>query len=549
MTSNLKRSSKFTRRNLLQGFSAAVALTPITRRAKAALPMVQASGYVFEDLNLNGQRAPDQAGLPGVMISNGRDVVLTDDTGRWSLVAKPGESIFVIKPSAWSVPIDAYGIPRASVRIPSEASLMANSIDFPLRRSPELKEFDVLLVADTQPSNQIELEYVHRTLLSGLNGKWVDFAIHHGDVVGDDLSLFGSYLETLRKTGITWYHCPGNHDADFNDRQKAFVQWNAHFDLTHYAFQYAGVTFILLNNVEPIDSVGGSRPYIGRVGTKQLDFVRNVLSHLPDDMLVVSSMHIPLLSFEDSRDPSDNTVDRDELLKILAKQRRSISFAGHSHTTEHHYLTQGCGHEAHHHQVLTALCGAWWGGEPDIHGIPTSDSRDGTPKGFHVLSIKGDNYCTKFHPCGITESRAIRVSTEIPPSIRPSTELASLSSSLLPLPESKPLLLVNVFDGGPQTDVTYRVEGLGNAPQKMERVARVDPYISALYSQDPTLWKSWVEPAPSSHIWSAPLPQEALIDGRRVIVSVIGEYGDIHNSEFTIRLDDVRRMGMLELAP
>ena len=78
-----------------------------------------------------------------------------------------------------------------------------------------------------------------------------------------------------------------------------------------------------------------------------------------------------------------------------------MSFAGHLHATEHHYLGEAegfTGPQPHHHHVLTAASGSWWSGPADHRGIPFADSVDGTPNGFHVLAVSGNRYVTRFVP-------------------------------------------------------------------------------------------------------------------------------------------------------
>ena len=41
-------------------------------------------------------------GIAGVMVSNGRDVVITDDDGRWSLPVDAGDTIFTVTPPHWT---------------------------------------------------------------------------------------------------------------------------------------------------------------------------------------------------------------------------------------------------------------------------------------------------------------------------------------------------------------------------------------------------------------------------------------------------------------
>src|SRR5262245_13345521 len=123
-----------------------------------------ASGVVFEDRRGDGQRRPGDRGVRGVMVSNGRDVVLTDADGRWQLPLAEGDSVFVIKPPHWATPVDG-ALPRFSYlhqprgtpagvhyRYPVVAPTHAlpRSIDFPLRRQAEPRQFEALLLADSQ---------------------------------------------------------------------------------------------------------------------------------------------------------------------------------------------------------------------------------------------------------------------------------------------------------------------------------------------------------------------------------------------------------------
>jgi hypothetical protein len=59
-----------------------------------------AKGTVFD-----GDSIP-RPGVPDVMVSNGLDVVRTSADGTWSLPVRYGDSLFVIKPSGWALPVD-----------------------------------------------------------------------------------------------------------------------------------------------------------------------------------------------------------------------------------------------------------------------------------------------------------------------------------------------------------------------------------------------------------------------------------------------------------
>ena len=108
------------------------------------------------------------------------------------------------------------------------------------------------LIADTQPANTAELGFLRKALIEPLHNESVRFAIHHGDVLADDLALFGPYLDQTAQTRFAWHHCPGNHDMNYDSTGSgfAFETWKRAIGPTHYAFQSGEATFILLNNVD-----------------------------------------------------------------------------------------------------------------------------------------------------------------------------------------------------------------------------------------------------------------------------------------------------------
>ena len=452
-----------------------------------------------------------------------------------------GDCVFVIKPPNWSVPLGPGGLPQFSYlhqpigspkAVPYRHAGVAptgdlpNSIDFALRRQEESKDFDALLLADTQPANDRELGYLRDDIVAGLLGNTAAFAINHGDVVFDDLSLYPRYLQVIGATGIPWHHCPGNHDINQEAHEDRFSRetWKRVFGPRHYAFQHAGTTFIMLDNVHYAGrnlarTQGGT--YGGRIGNQQLQFIRNVLAHVPRDQLVVLSMHIPLVTYQDPSDLANNTIDRAALLEILAGRPNTVSFSGHMHLTEHHYL----GAHAHHHHVLAAASGGWWGGPHDRRGIPLADCPDGVPNGFHVLEVRGSHYSTRFVPAPDKARGRLRAIIDGPHRQRPLDATSCDGGAVVCRDEINACnLIVNVFDGGPRTRVAYEIAGRASLIQ-MKRMTMPDPVVAKLFARAPRLQAPWVTAVPASHIWTAPLPPGLQSGVHRLAVHATDEYG------------------------
>lgn len=52
-----------------------------------------AGGFVFEDTNRNGRKDRREAGIDGVAVSNGTDVMLTRDDGSYRIPVKSGNTL------------------------------------------------------------------------------------------------------------------------------------------------------------------------------------------------------------------------------------------------------------------------------------------------------------------------------------------------------------------------------------------------------------------------------------------------------------------------
>lgn len=543
--------------------AAAVAVPPVPTTAdtpQSADSNVWARGRVVERVAGSGGQAPVGEGIAGVMVSNGCDVAVTDSDGRWQLPITSGEHLFVVTPSGWTSSQAAAGNALSSYLFQPEGSptdmarrhpgvaptgRLPSSIDFSLRRSPQSPQFEVLLLADTQPGNDTELSYVRDAILAGLPGTGAAFALHHGDVVGDALDLFQRYRRLLDSTGMAWHHCPGNHDLNLDspDPRFALETWKHVFGPPHYAFQHGQATFILLNNVDYFGANGPShqgRSYRGLIGERQLRFVANILRHTPKDHLVVVSMHIPLVNHDDPGSAADTTADCKQLLGLLAGHPHSVSFSGHSHTTEHHYLGVEHGFarsDPHHHHVLTAACGSWWSGPQDHRGIPVSLSRDGSPKGYHVLSIDGHRYTTRI--VAADAEHPVPSQLRLMVGARKQQDAAGRWTLCAQVPRTalaSAYVFVDVFDGGPRTDVKLSVDGAFPAEVTMQRTSAPSPIAEEFFARHAALCKPWVEASSSSHLWTLPLPDTLKAGVHRICARARDQHGREHTSHLILEV-------------
>ena len=542
-----------TRRDVLIGAASGLALAAIEPDLAEAQE-AQVSGVVFEDRDGSGKAGGANPGLGGVIVSNGRDVVITGEDGRYALPLPEEATIFFVKPSGFMPPVDPLtNLPRfyrhhEPKGTPPGLNLtfagleptgpMPESLDFALSRQDEPKAFDVVMLSDPQPETEAEVDFIREDLVEALQGTGARFGITAGDVMFDDLALYPRLNAIIGAIGLPWWNIGGNHDLNFEapDRTYSRETYKRFFGPNYYAFFFAGALFLMLDDVNYLGfdakKPKGAGMYEGRLDPRQLEFVRGVLAHTPDDALVVAVMHIPIRTDLGS-EPYQNLANKEDLFRVLEGRKHTVSFAGHTHTTEHHYFGPAdgwTGPEPHHHHVLTTLSGSWWSGPFDHRGVPAADSRDGTPNGFHILSVDGNRYATRFVPTKEPNGRQMRLSIDSRfHGISKDADRDFRQERLLgsPVPQAAlgaSTLIANVFDGGPNTKVTMTVAG--RPPVPMTRAARPDPFVVEVFARNEATKKPWVRADACSHVWTTRLPGDLAPGTHLVVVEAVNEYGE-----------------------
>ena len=551
----------FTRRDVLIGAAGGLALASIEPRQAAAESSPasqtsgqvsgQVSGIVFEDRDGSGRPSAANPRLAGVLVSNGRDVAITDANGRYALPLPEEATIFVIKPAGFMPPVEPltnlprfyrHHYPKGS---PADLNLtyeglaptgpLPASVDFPLRRQDEPERFNVVMVTDPQPETGAEVDFIREDLIEALAGVDASFGLTAGDIMFDDLSLLPRSNAIMGSIGLPWWNVGGNHDLNLEapDRKYSRETYKRVFGPTYYAFFYAKTLFLMLDDVDYLgpDPHRPGGKYQGKLDDEQLEFVRNVLKHTPDETLIVVVTHIPFKTAI-GPEPWQNLVNRQALFDLFEGRRFTVSFAGHTHTTEHHYFSAADGWKGagpHHHHVLTALSGSWWSGPFDHRGVASADSRDGTPNGFHILSVDGLSYTTRFVPAKEPNLRQMRLSIVSrfhgisKDADRDLRQLRLLGSPVSRDAVGASTLIANVFDGGDKTKVQMVIGD--RAPIEMTRRARPDPFVQEVFARNEATKKAWVKAENSSHVWTARLPGDLKPGTFPVVVEATGEYG------------------------
>ena len=374
-----------------------------------------ASGFVFDDANKNGRKDRREIGVPNVAVSNGYDVVLTNAQGFYSLPVSGDNTIFVIKPSGYQVPVDEYFIPKYyyhhkpggspqsfQYKGVSTTGKLPKSVDFALYKYNEPKDFTAIVFGDPQPYSIEDLNYFTQKIVADVQktDKTL-FGISLGDIVGDNLDLQPIYKERMKSLQLPWYNVMGNHDMNYDATSDLLSDetFQKNFGLANLAFNYGDAHFVILDNILYPDPRGGNGYWAG-YREDQLRFLENDLKFVPKNKLIVLSQHIQM---KDDTGGSYRLEDRQRIFDLLKDYENVLIMSAHTHLQDQIEYTEINGWKGGkplHEYNAGTTSGDWYSGKHDANGLPDATMRDGTPQGYAFLNIHGNQYKVDYKVAG-----------------------------------------------------------------------------------------------------------------------------------------------------
>jgi len=497
-----------------------------------------ARGTVFLDNNKNGKKDSSEKGIPEVAISNGKEVVLTNASGKYELPLSAEDIVFVIKPTGYQISKGINGeskfyyihrpdgSPEAKYKGVEPTGKLPESLDFGLVKNDENENYTALIFGDPQPRNLEELKYFEKSVIKDIDkNNNIAFGISLGDLVWNDLELFEPYKKTIAQLDIKWYDVMGNHDMnlDAEREEDSDETFEAHFGPSTYSYNYAKTHVLILDDIlfpDPRDGDG----YWGGFTEKQLKFIENDLKLVPKDYLVILNFHIPI---SEPNGDSFRDVDRDKLFELLKDFPNTLSISAHTHIQRQDFFGPEDGWKGtglHHHFNAGTTCGDWNSGKI-IDGVPTSEMRDGTPRGYAFLRVKGNQYSIDYKVTGETENYQINLF--VPKIIKQGVY-------------SKAGVYANFFMGSKNDEVLYRIDE--GDWKSMQYVEDYDPnYANMVYDWDlsDTLvtGRRPSNPINSKHLWHARLPTRIEGGTHTIEVKATDMFGQVHTAKDSYRLE------------
>lgn len=439
-------------------------------------------------------------GIHGVSVTDGFTVVRTNAQGAYSFYSHPDAAfVYLSLPAGYQIPVDRF-LPHFYQWLKKGQS----RYNFELRKEIIDDSHHILIVgADPQPANaEAAQKWSHfandyfKPVLQQYNAL-PKLGILCGDIVGDDLSLFGNHKKAVEAMGFPTFQVIGNHDENYEARtdegsQKTFRE---NFGPEYYSFNKGKIHYVVLDDVFYL---GKESRYTGYVTERQMKWLENDLRFVPKGTTVIVSVHISfeydtqrpagseLLALPDDS-PVTNVV---HLYKLLEPYKVHI-MSGHTH------WNQSFGNNNIFHHVHGAICGAWWGGETSF---------DGAPLGYSIYEINNDSISWYFQSAGKNKDYQMQL-----------TYVDSIAS-----------VVANVWNW----DAKWKVELIADGKEMGEMIRYIgySPVMSAYYNSLPP-GSPWMKPVLTAHLFKKQLDKNV----KQVSVRVTDRFGRVFLDSLKIK--------------
>jgi len=306
-------------------------------------------GLVFNDLNQNGLREDHEPGVPGIAVSDGREIVFTDAHGLYVLKNsfKDARFVFITTPANFK---KQSGGTLFNFYHPLHDSLGQRTFQFPLiqQEFPDSLPVRFIQISDINLNDQKSQTYFSQTVDQIiLQQPEVAFIAATGDLVenGAIPAQLADYSKIIKKVSTPIFSIVGNHDLNNGlNRLNNFYQL---LGPDYFSFEYANWHFIVLNTV--INS------------KKQQQWLQNDLNNCSPAKNIIIFQHSP---------PS-----KGQLTQYSPKNVKAI-FSGQRHSNNIIEFTD----------ILS------YNTPPFLSG-----GLDNSPAGFRVVTLESDSVHSQFH--------------------------------------------------------------------------------------------------------------------------------------------------------
>jgi len=447
-------------------------------------------------MTLKGVVYCDGEGVPGVVVSDGVEVTVTDNKGIYYLPsAKQNKFVFISLPGNYEIAA-SDNIPQFFKRLAGGNSVEQN--DFSLVRIDNNNHV-VLAMADWHLANRNDdlaqfsngfLPDVNSTISSYASAGKKVYGVPLGDMTWDaywydNNFRLEQYLIEMKKVNCVMFNVMGNHDND------PYVQGDLPPEApfreiigpTYYSFNLGQVHYVVLDDIQYINT-GGAQGTIGERNYSDV-VVSAQTSWLAKDLAAITDKSTPLVIFMHAQlygNPTLNAggdevhnfaLNNGSTLLQVVKDFSEVHFvSGHTHIN---FTIDGGTVMEHNTAAVSATW--WWTGKTGYAN--NHICRDGSPGGYGVWEITGRE--VRWHYKGIGKPATYQFRSYdlnkvhiTAAAFAPNSTDAALAEYAGVYASPNPVndVLINVWGYDPEWNVEVTE---GGTPLVVERVTAMDP--------------------------------------------------------------------------
>lgn len=378
---------------------------------------IRINGSVIKDGNdlvgviTNGST---NAGIAGVVVSDGYNCTATDENGVYQFSSTEGKTrmVFYTTPSEYAINVESRtsGIPSFYAPVTMTGARYQRN-DFILNPLPGGKEtsWTFMGVGDPQCANTDDVTRFTSETIADMNKLIPEFGPVYAMTLGDNIFDSNTTYSKVRTamgglksdTGpVPFFATIGNHDHDASDDYDAYSCLNSYyswFGPVDYSFDRGDVHIVSMDNVRVSSRKTTSKSnkftweYKSGFTDEQIEWLRQDLSYVADKehKMVFICFHIPLWTQRDS--------NKDKIFELIREFKEAHLMVGHTHY--HSNVVQSgdiCkGGLAVYEHIHGAACGAWWT-ENAVTGRKANITVSGGPSGYTVYRIEGASITDRF---------------------------------------------------------------------------------------------------------------------------------------------------------
>ena len=380
-----------------------------------------------EGMTVKGVVYANGKGVVGAVISDGIEVTLTDDEGRYYLPSQKATGfVFISIPGNYEVVNDGNA-PQFFRRLSANVDSVERK-DFSL--IPVNNDRHVVIpMADWHLANRNnDLDQFTNKVLPDVNATIDKYAadgtkvyvLTLGDMTwelywyNNDFGM-NEYIPYMNQLNSPVFNLIGNHDNDpyHSDDWEASAKYREVIGPTYYSFNLGKVHYVVLDDVEYLNTGGsqgtiGRRNYNKRIVSDQMEWLKKDLATVTDKSTpIIIATHTPLYK-NPSLDASANQVNELDLQNgnVLIDCLREFStvhvLTGHTHIN---YAVEEEPAIMEHN--MAAICATWWWtGRNGYAG--NHICKDGSPGGYGVWKMNGTDIRWLFKSIGYKEDYQFR---------------------------------------------------------------------------------------------------------------------------------------------